>query len=65
MSTAEDDPDRKQETRASDSPASERETPTPLEQAGAEITEAQAWKGRQIATGWRKLVDVLRRHKED
>jgi len=28
------------------------------------MTEAQAWKGQQIAKGWRKLVNALRRHKD-
>jgi hypothetical protein len=40
------------------------ETPTRLQQAAAGIAEAQAWKGQQIAKGWRKLVNVLGRHKD-
>ena len=40
------------------------DTPTRLQQAAAGMTEAQAWKGQQIAKGWRKLVNALRRHKE-
>ena len=28
------------------------------------MEEAQAWKGEQIAKGWRKLVNALRRQKE-
>jgi len=28
------------------------------------MEEAQVWKGQQIAKGWRKLVNSLRRHKE-
>src|SRR6185437_14219636 len=35
------------------------EPPTPPTGGGG-MTEAQAWKGKQIATGWRKLVDALR-----
>jgi len=40
------------------------ETPTRLQQAAAGIADAQAWKGQQIAKGWRKLVNALGRHKE-
>ena len=39
------------------------EAPTRLQQAAAGMTEAQAWKGQQIAKGWRKLVDSLRGQK--
>jgi len=35
-----------------------------MQQAAAGMTEAQAWKGQQIAKGWRKLVNALRRHKD-
>jgi hypothetical protein len=28
------------------------------------MAEAQAWKGQQIAKGWRKLVNALRRQEE-
>jgi hypothetical protein len=28
------------------------------------MAEAQAWKGQQIAKGWRKLVNALRRREE-
>jgi hypothetical protein len=28
------------------------------------MMEAQAWKGQQIAKGWRKLVNALRRQEE-
>jgi hypothetical protein len=28
------------------------------------MTEAQAWKGAQIAKGWHKLIDALRRWNE-
>ena len=37
------------------------EAPTHLQQAAAGMAEAQAWKGQQIAKGWRKLVNALRR----
>jgi len=40
------------------------ETPTRLQQAAAGFAEAQAWKGQQIATGWRKLVNALGRRKQ-
>jgi hypothetical protein len=62
MTTAEDDPDREHESQTTEAPALTAETPTRLRQA-AGMTEAQAWKGQQIANGWRKLVNALRRHK--
>ena len=62
MTTAEDDPDREHENQA-EAPAPAPETPTGLHQAASGITEAQAWKGQQIAKGWRKLVNALRRRK--
>ena len=64
MTTAEDDPDREHESQA-EAPAPAAETPTGLQQAASGITEAQAWKGQQIAKGWRKLVNVLRRRGEE
>jgi hypothetical protein len=63
MTTAEDDPDREDESQA-EAPAPAAETPTGLQQAAAGITEAQAWKGQQIAKGWHKLVSALRRREE-
>ena len=60
MTTAEDDPDREHESQA-EAPAPAAETPTRLRQAAAGMAEAQAWKGQQIAKGWRKLVNALRR----
>jgi hypothetical protein len=63
MTTAEDDPDRESESKATDAPAPPLETPTRLQQAAGGITDAQVWKGQQIAKGWRKLVDALRGHK--
>ena len=61
---AEDDPDREHDGQATEAPAPAAETPTGLQQAAAGMAEAQAWKGQQIATGWRKLVNALRRHKD-
>ena len=63
MTTAEDDPDREHESQA-EAPASPVETPTHLQQAASGIAEAQAWKGQQIAKGWRKLVNAIRRREE-
>jgi hypothetical protein len=61
MTTAEDDSERENEIEATDARAPE--TPTRLQQAAEGMAEAQAWKGQQIAKGWRKLVDALRGHK--
>ena len=64
MTAAENDPDREHESQA-EAPAPAAETPTGLQQAASGIAEAQAWKGQQIANGWRKLVNALRpREKE-
>lgn len=63
MTTAEDNPDRENDSQATEAPAHSPETPTRLQQAAAGMTEAQAWKGQQIAKGWRKLMDALRGHK--
>jgi hypothetical protein len=62
MTTAED-PDREHESQA-EAPAPAAETPTRLRQAAAGMAEAQAWKGQQIAKGWRKLVNALRRREK-
>ena len=64
MTTAEDDSDQEHDSQATEAPAPAAETPTRMQQAAAGMTEAQAWKGQQIAKGWRKLVNALRRHKE-
>ena len=64
MTTAEDDPNREHDSQATEAPAPVAETPTRMQQAAAGMTEAQAWKGQQIAKGWRKLVNALRRHKD-
>ncbi len=63
MTGAEDDPDREHDSQATETPAPEAETPTRLQLAAAGMTEAQAWKGQQIAKGWRKLLNSLRRPK--
>ena len=63
MTTAEDDPDREHENQAG-ALAPAAETPTDLQQAASGIAEAQAWKGRQIAKGWRKFVNALCRREE-
>jgi hypothetical protein len=63
MTAAEDDPDREHESQAETS-AGAAEKPPRLQQAAAGMAEAQAWKGQQIAKGWRKLVDALRRRQE-
>jgi hypothetical protein len=62
MTTAGDDASREHEGQATEAPGAE--TPTRLQQAAAGIAEAQAWKGQQIAKGWRKLVNALGRRKE-
>jgi len=61
MTTAEDGPDREHGNEAAEAPAPEAETPTRLQQAGAAMAEAQAWKGQAIAKGFRRLVRALRR----
>ena len=60
--TAEDDPGREHESEA-EAPAPAAATPTHLQQA-ARVAQAQAWKGQQIAKGWRKPVNALPRRKE-
>ena len=64
MTASEDDSDREHDSQATEAPAPAAETPTRLQQAAAGMAEAQAWKGQQIAKGWRKLVNALRRRKE-
>jgi hypothetical protein len=63
LTMAEDDPDREPKSQA-EAPTPAAETPTRLRQAAAGMAEAQAWKGQQIAKGWRKLVNALRRQEE-
>ena len=64
MTTAGDDPDREHQSQAAGAPGPAAKAPTRLQQAAAGMTEAQAWKGVQIAKGWHKLSDTLRRWKE-
>ena len=64
MTTAEDDASRAHEGQATEAPVPVAETPARLHQAAAGLAEAQAWKGQQIAKGWRKLVNALGRHEE-
>ena len=64
MTTPEDDASREHEIQATAAPVRVAETPARLQQAAAGIAEAQAWKGQQIARGWRKLVSALGRHKQ-
>ena len=64
MATAEDDASREHASEATDVPVPVAETPALLHHAAAGIAEAQAWKGQQIAKGWRKLVNALRRHED-
>jgi len=61
MTTAEQDPDREHESEAAEAPTPAAEAPTRLQQTGAAMAEAQAWKGQAIATGFRKLIRALRR----
>jgi hypothetical protein len=63
MTKAERDPEREHESQATE-PAPAAESPTRLQQAAAGIAEAQAWKGQQIAKGWRKLVNAVRRREQ-
>ncbi len=63
MTAAEDDPDREHDSQATEAPAPAAEPSTRLQQAAAGMAEAQAWKGQQIAKGWRKFVNALRRPK--
>jgi hypothetical protein len=60
MTPADSDSDQDHESK-DEAPDLEAERPPRLREAAAGIAEAQAWKGRQIAKGWRKLVDALRR----
>lgn len=60
MTPADGEPNREHESKA-EVPDPAAESPTRLREAAAGMAEAQAWKGRQIAKGWRKLVDALRR----
>lgn len=61
MTTPEDDASREHESQATEAPLPVTETPSRLQQAAAGFAEAQAWKGQQIAKGWRRLVTALGR----
>jgi hypothetical protein len=63
MTSADGGPDRERESN-DEAPVPTAELPTRLREAMAGMAEAQAWKGQQIAKGWRKLVNALRRRKE-
>jgi hypothetical protein len=60
MTKADGDPDLEQESKA-EAPVPAADGPTRVRDAVAGIAEAQAWKGQQIAKGWRKLVSAIRR----
>jgi hypothetical protein len=62
MTPVDGDPSRENKSKA-EAPDPVAEPPTRLREAAAGLAEAQAWKGQQIAKGWRKLVDALRRPK--
>jgi hypothetical protein len=64
MTTSEGDAGREHESQATEALVPVAETPTRLQQAAAGIAESQAWKGQQLAKGWRKLVNALGRHKD-
>jgi len=64
MTTAENDPDPEHESQA-EAPAPAAETPTGLQGAASGIAEAQTWKGQQIAKGWHKFVNALRRREKE
>ena len=63
VTQADGDPNREHEGKA-ESRDPTPQPPTRLREAAAGMTEAQAWKGQQIAKGWRKLVNALRRREE-
>ena len=60
MNPVEGDPSTENESKAEASDPVAK-PPTRLRETTAGVAEAQAWKGQQIAKGWRKLVDALRR----
>ena len=64
MTMAGDDASSEHESQATEARVPVAETQTRLQQAAAGMAEAQAWKGQQIAKGWRKLMNALGRHKE-
>lgn len=62
MTGSEDKPEYDSQAEAAPKPSAE--TPSSLRGAAANMAEAQAWKGQQIAKGWRKLVSALRRQED-
>ena len=60
MTQADGDRDWEHESKT-ETPDLAGEPPTRLGEAAAGVVEAQAWKGQQIAKGWRKVVEALRR----
>jgi hypothetical protein len=60
MTEADGDPDLEHESKG-EAPVPAADPPTRIRDAAAGIAEAQAWKGQQIAKGWRKLVSALRK----
>ena len=63
MTPADSDPDQESENQGA-APAPAADPPSRLREAAAGVTEAQAWKGQQMAKGWRKLVNALQRRNE-
>jgi hypothetical protein len=51
-------PEHERKSKALDQTA---EPATRVREAAAGMTAAQAWKGQQVAKGWHKLVDALRK----
>jgi hypothetical protein len=64
MTPADIDPDQEAETQG-DAPPPAPAPPSRLREAAAGMTEAQAWKGQQMAKGWRKLMNALHRRNEE
>jgi hypothetical protein len=60
MTPADGDSNQEHESTA-DAVDPAAEPPNRLRVAASGISEAQAWKGQQIAKGWHKLVNALRR----
>ena len=60
MTPADGDPNQEDESKA-EAPDPAAEPPARLREGAAGMAEAQVWKGQQIAKGWRKLGDALRK----
>lgn len=63
MTPHDDDSDQEHESQ-DDRPTPGTAPSTRLRDAAAGVEEAQAWKGQQLAKGWRKLVNALRRQEK-